>query len=130
MSKIRVLVADDHTIVREGVRLLLEAQPEIEVVGEAADGHQAVALACQLKPDVVVMDIGMPGLSGLEATRTIKQRCPEVHVLALTMHDSDEYFFQILHAGASGYVLKQAAVDPSSIKNDMTQTNRTNQMMK
>ncbi len=109
MGKIRVLVADDHTIVREGVRLLLEAQPDIDVVGEAADGQQAVRLAVQLRPDVVIMDIGMPKLSGLEATRYIKQQCPEAEVLALTMHDSDEYFFQILHAGALGYVLKGAS---------------------
>ncbi|MFQ6016128.1 MAG: response regulator [Anaerolineae bacterium] len=109
MSKIRILVADDHTIVREGVRLLLEAQPDIEVVGEAADGQETVERVRELKPDIVIMDIAMPGMTGLEATRLIKKECPDVQVLALTMHDSDEYFFQILHAGAMGYVLKEAA---------------------
>ncbi len=109
MSRIRVLVADDHTIVREGVRLLLEAQPDIEVVGEAADGQEAVALMRQLQPDLVLMDIQMPNMNGLEATRTIKQEFPQTHILALTMYESDEYFFQVLNAGASGYVLKKAA---------------------
>ncbi|MBI4786834.1 MAG: response regulator transcription factor [Chloroflexi bacterium] len=109
MSKIRVLVADDHTIVREGVRLLLDAQPDIEVVGEAADGQQALAQVRALGPEVVLMDIAMPGLNGLEATRTIKHEFPHIHVIALTMYESDEYFFQVLNAGASGYVLKKAA---------------------
>ncbi len=109
MSKIRVLVADDHTIVREGVRLLLDAQPDIEVVGEAADGLQAVKLIRQFRPDLVVMDIQMPNLNGLEATREIKREFPQIQILALTMYESDEYFFQVLNAGASGYVLKKAA---------------------
>lgn len=108
-SKIRVLVADDHTIMREGVRLLLEAQPDIEVVGEAADGRQVLDLANQLHPDLVVMDIQMPNLSGLEATRKIKQDFPQVRILVLTMYESDDYFFQMLNAGASGYVVKKAA---------------------
>jgi two-component system, NarL family, response regulator NreC len=109
MDKIRVLVADDHTIVREGVRLLLEAQPDIEVVGEAADGQEALALVRQLHPDLVVMDIQMPNLNGLEATRAIKSELPQTQILALTMYESDDYFFQVLAAGASGYVLKKAA---------------------
>ncbi len=108
-QKIRVLVADDHTIVREGVRLLLEAQPDIQVVGEASDGKEALALVRQLHPDLVVMDIQMPNLNGLQATRVIKEEFPELHVLALTMYESDEYFFQVLAAGASGYILKKAA---------------------
>lgn len=109
MGKIRVLVADDHTIVREGVRLLLDAQPDIEVVGEAADGREAVNLIRQFRPDLVVMDIQMPNLNGLEATREIKREFPQIQILALTMYESDEYFFQVLNAGASGYVLKKAA---------------------
>ncbi len=109
MSKIRVLVADDHTIVREGVRLLLDAQPDIEVVGEAADGQEAVKMIRQFRPDLVVMDIQMPNLNGLEATREIKREFPQIQILALTMYESDEYFFQVLNAGASGYVLKKAA---------------------
>jgi two-component system, NarL family, response regulator NreC len=105
---IRILIADDHTIVRSGVRLLLEAEPDIEVVGEALDGNQAVELAASLNPDVILMDIAMPGMDGLEATRLIKTRFPEIQVLVLTMHRSDEYFFEILEAGASGYLLKGA----------------------
>ena len=107
-AKTRVLIADDHTIVRSGVRLLLQAEPDIEVVGEALDGGQAVAMAESLRPDVVLMDIAMPGTSGLEATRQIKSRFPEMCVLVLTMHRSDEYFFEMLKAGASGYILKGA----------------------
>ena len=108
-EKIRVLVVDDHTIVREGVRLLLEAQADIEVIGEAADGQEALKLIRQFRPDLVVMDIQMPNLNGLEATRVVKQEFPEIHILALTMYESDDYFFQVLNAGASGYVLKKAA---------------------
>src|SRR3970040_1728935 len=107
-AKTRVLIADDHTIVRSGVRLLLQAEPDIEVVGEALDGGQAVTMAESLRPDVVLMDIAMPGTSGLEATRQIKSRFPEMCVLVLTMHRSDEYFFEMLKAGASGYILKGA----------------------
>lgn len=109
MNKIRVLVADDHTIVREGVRILLEAQPDIEVVGEAADGQEALARVRELQPDIVLIDIAMPNLNGLEATRAIKRDYPNVQTIALTMYESDEYFFQILNAGASGYILKKAA---------------------
>ncbi len=108
-EKIRVLVVDDHTIVREGVRLLLEAQADIEVIGEAADGQEALKLVRQFHPDLVVMDIQMPNLNGLEATRAIKQELPRIQILALTMYESDDYFFQVLNAGASGYVLKKAA---------------------
>ena len=108
MNQIRVLVVDDHTIVREGVRMLLSAQPGIEVIGEAANGLEAVHKTRELKPDVVVMDIAMPGMSGLEATEVIKQSNPEVQVLALTVHESEEYFFRLLSAGGSGYVLKGA----------------------
>ena len=109
MNKIKVLVADDHTILREGVRILLEAQPDIEVVGEAADGQEAVAKVSELQPNVVLIDIAMPVLNGLEATRIIKRDYPQIHVIGLTMYESDEYFFQLLNAGASGYVLKKAA---------------------
>jgi DNA-binding NarL/FixJ family response regulator len=109
VNKIRVLLADDHTILREGIRALLSAQPDIEVVGEAANGREAVAKAHDLKPDVVLMDIAMPLLNGLEATRQIKKEHPEINVLVLTMHDSEEYVAQILRAGASGYVIKEAA---------------------
>ena len=107
-EQIRVLIADDHTIVRSGVRLLLEAEADIEVVGEALNGREALNLAESLQPDVVLMDITMPEMDGLEATREIKTRFPQINVLVLTMHRSDEYFFEMLKAGASGYILKGA----------------------
>ena len=110
MPKIRMLLADDHIIVRKGLRSLLDADPDIEVVGEAGDGRQAVEKAEQLLPDVVLMDITMPALNGLEATRRIRKLLPQVKVLILTVHATEEYVFQILRAGASGYVVKQAAV--------------------
>lgn len=107
-NRIRVVVADDHAIVREGVHQLLSQQPDIEVVGEASDGVQALDLARKLKPDVVVMDIGMPGMNGLEATRALKAEQPQTRVLVLTMQEGEDYFFRLLQAGASGYVLKGA----------------------
>jgi two-component system response regulator NreC len=107
-DQIRVLIADDHTIVRSGVRLLLEAEPDMEVVGEAIEGNEALAKVDSLRPDVVLMDITMPGIDGLEATRQIKSQWPETKVLVLTMHRSDEYFFEMIKAGASGYLLKGA----------------------
>jgi len=108
-DKIRVLIVDDHTILRDGVRLLLEMQPDVEVVGEAADGEDAIRQADELRPDVVLMDIGMPGMNGIEATRVFKTRFPEIKVLVLTMHRTEDYFFETLNAGAYGYVLKGAA---------------------
>jgi two-component system response regulator NreC len=107
-DQISVLIADDHTIVRSGVRLLLEAETDIRVVGEALNGLEALELVESLQPDVVLMDITMPEMDGLEATREIKTRFPQINVLVLTMHRSDEYFFEMLKAGASGYILKGA----------------------
>jgi two-component system response regulator NreC len=95
--------------VREGVRILLEAQPDMQVAGEAADGQAAIALVRELQPAIVLIDIAMPVLNGLEATRVIKREFPQIQVIGLTMYESDEYFFQLLNAGASGYVLKKAA---------------------
>lgn len=109
MGKIRVLVVDDHTIVREGVHILLDAQSDIEVVGEAADGQEALVRARELQPEIALVDIAMPGLNGLELTRALKRDWPQISVIILTMYESDEYFFQVLDAGASGYVLKKAA---------------------
>src|SRR3990167_192894 len=110
MSKIRVLLADDHTIVRQGLRALLDSQEDIEVVGEAEDGRQAFEKTKELIPDIVVIDITMPNLNGIEATRQIKKLSPEIKVLVLTVHDNEEYIHQILQAGASGYLLKESAV--------------------
>ncbi len=107
-EQIRILIADDHAIVRSGVRALLEAEPDITVVGEAEDGAQAIALTEALQPDVVLMDIAMPEVDGLEATSQIKARWSEVQVLVLTMHRSEAYFFEMLKKGASGYILKAA----------------------
>jgi two-component system, NarL family, response regulator NreC len=108
-AKVRVLLADDHTILRAGLKMMLNAQPDIEVVGEASDGRQALDEAQRLLPDVIVMDITMPELNGIEATRQIKKLLPETRVLVLTMHENEGYLFQMLRAGASGYMLKEAA---------------------
>ncbi len=110
MDKIRVLLAEDHTIVRQGLRSILDGREGIQVVGEAKDGREAVEKTQELQPDIVLMDLSMPLLSGLEATRQIKSQCPQIEVLVLTMHADEEYVFQILQAGASGYLLKQSAV--------------------
>ena len=105
---IRVLIADDHAMFREGVRALLDAEPDIEVVGEVEDGRAASQRALALHPDIVLMDITMPGLDGVEATRLITQRDPSIRVLILTMHDNEEVFLRSLAAGAAGYVLKRS----------------------
>ena len=105
---IRVVLADDHAVVRKGVRDFLEEEPDIVVVGEAGDGRQAVELAVALRPDVIVMDIAMPELSGVEATRRIRTLAPAVRILALTAYDDEPYIFGLLDAGATGYVLKTA----------------------
>jgi two-component system, NarL family, response regulator NreC len=109
MSPVRVLLVDDHAVVRAGLRMLLGADPELLIVGEAENGAQGVAMARDLAPEVVLMDISMPDMNGIEATRRIKELCPDVAVLALTMHEDDQYFFEMLGAGASGYVPKRAA---------------------
>ena len=110
-KRIRLLLADDHAVVRTGTRELLERKSDFHIVGEAADGEEAVHLAQELKPDVVVMDVRMPKMSGVEATRRIKSECPEVKVLILTAHDDDEYVFALLQAGANGYLMKTAEFD-------------------
>lgn len=104
--KIRVLVADDHTVVRQGLVGILQGSPDIEVVGEAADGHEAVEQALKAKPDVVVLDVSMPRLNGLEAARRIHEALPATRILVLTMHDEEEYVLKMVRAGASGYLLK------------------------
>lgn len=107
--KTRVLIAEDHGTMREGLKLLFEGAPDLEVVGEAADGREAVRLAKELLPDVVVMDVSMPGWDGLQATRVLSETCPEVRVLALTRHADYGYLSEMLKAGAKGYVLKQSS---------------------
>jgi len=108
MNPIKILLAEDHDIVREGTRQLLEKARGLAVIGEAGDGEQAVWLAESLRPDVLVMDVRMPGLSGLEATRRIKARHPEIRVLILSAYEEDQYVFPLLEAGADGYLLKTA----------------------
>jgi DNA-binding NarL/FixJ family response regulator len=105
----RVLIADDHGIVRSGLRLLLERQPDIEVIAEAADGAEAREVAVRERPDLAILDVKMPKLTGLQATRAIRAHAPEVAVLILSMHDDERYLFEALKAGASGYVLKTQA---------------------
>ncbi len=105
----RVLIADDHGIVRSGIRLLLERQPDIEVVAEAADGVEAIDQALAERPDLCILDVGMPRMTGLQAARAIRSHLPDARVLMLSMHDDEHYLFEALKAGASGYVLKREA---------------------
>ena len=109
MGTFRILVADDHEVVRKGLVSLLQAQPDWQVCGEAGDGREAVEKALQLKPDVVILDIGMPSLNGLEATRQILRANPQARVLILTLHDSDQVVREVLNAGARGFLLKSDA---------------------
>lgn len=109
--KIRVLLAEDHAVVREGTRQLLEREEDMEVIGEASNGEEAIALARQCRPDVIIMDIKMPKVSGIEATKEIKSFLPSVAVLILTAYDYDEYVFAMLEAGAAGYMLKSIGGD-------------------
>jgi DNA-binding NarL/FixJ family response regulator len=106
---IRVLVADDHAIVRTGIRHVLETEPGFTVVGEASNGTEALALALELVPDVAVLDISMPGVSGLQVAAELRQRCPETRILILSMHDNTEYVLESLRAGVHGYLLKDSA---------------------
>jgi two-component system response regulator NreC len=111
MSHMRVVVVDDHTLIRQGIVGLLDSQADIEVIAQGGTGQEGIALAAELHPDVVLMDVSMPGMSGLAAAREIKARQPEVAVLILTIHDREDYLYQALRAGASGYVLKGADVN-------------------
>ena len=103
---LNILLVDDHEVVRVGLRTLIERQPGMQVVGEAGDGEETVKLACELKPDVAIVDISMPKLDGIEATKQIKERCPSVTILILSAHDDDQFIFSLLEAGAAGYLLK------------------------
>jgi two-component system response regulator NreC len=111
MKKVRLLVADDHKIFRQGIKKLLEEEADLQVVGEAADGREAVKKATELKPDLVLMDIAMANLNGLEATRQIKKVLPETKIIMVTMHKNEEYILQSFQAGASGFILKEGAVE-------------------
>ena len=110
-KKTRIVIADDHRTMREGLRLLIDSQPDLEVVGEAGDGREAIRLACQLTPDVLLMDISMPGMNGLDATKKLQEQCPNIRVLTLTRHSDDGFLKQLLAAGASGYALKLGSAD-------------------
>ena len=108
MKKIRILIADDHDVVRSGLRMLLRSRQDIAIVGEAADGEEAVQLADKLTPDLAILDISMPKLDGIAATKIIKQNHPDIKIVVLTVHEEEEYAYQILQAGANGYLLKNA----------------------
>lgn len=108
---LRLLLVDDHPIVRTGLRMLFQSEPDMQVVGEAESGGEAIAAVQELHPDVVIMDVAMPGMGGIEATQQIKAISPETAVLALTMHEDEQYFFAMLRAGAAGYIPKRAAPD-------------------
>lgn len=109
MSKIKILIADDHALIRAGIATLLQHYPEFIVVGEATDGVEAVEMTGKVQPDVVLIDLAMPKMNGIEATRQIRERFPKTRVLVLTMHENDEYIYQILKSGAGGYVLKDSS---------------------
>jgi two-component system response regulator NreC len=111
MKKTRILLADDHALLRAGIRALLEKQDDLEIVGEAADGQEAMNKVAELRPDVIIMDIAMPGMGGTEATKHIKSQHPDIHILALTVLEDDRYFFEIIQAGASGFIVKGALPD-------------------
>ena len=111
MKPITVILVDDHDVVRTGLRSFLDTQADVDVVGEASNGEEALLRVAELKPDVIIMDITMPGMDGLEATRQLKANNPECLVLALTVHDDKQYFMEMLAVGASGYITKQAAAD-------------------
>jgi DNA-binding NarL/FixJ family response regulator len=109
ISPVRIIIADDHILVREGIQAMLESEPDLEVIGEAADGREALELCRELCPDLVLMDVRMPVMDGLEATREIKRECPETSVLMVTTYESSDYLFEAIKAGAAGYVLKNVS---------------------
>jgi len=109
--KISILLADDHKILRDGIRALLEKEPDFDVIGEADSGRTVIELACELKPDVIIMDIGMPDINGIEATREILSRVPSIRVLALSMYSDKRFVVEMLNAGATGYLVKDCALD-------------------
>jgi DNA-binding NarL/FixJ family response regulator len=111
MAKIRILLTDDHTLFRQGLRTLLAAEPDMEIVGEASNASEAITFAQEQRPDVVLMDVGMPGLSSFEATRQIRKQRPETRVIFLSMYDDEDYLSESVEIGASGYILKESPAD-------------------
>lgn len=111
MSEVRLLLVDDHAVVRTGLRMLLESQKDLRIIGEASTGAEALEMAEREQPQIIVMDITLPDMSGIEVTRRLKQAHPEITVVALTIHEDEQYFFEMLQAGAAGYVPKRAAPD-------------------
>ncbi len=111
MTEIKVLLADDHTLIRDGIRKILSLEPGFRVVGEAANGQEAVRLARELSPDIILMDINMPGMNGIEASQQIKKEFPRIEIIALTIHRDEEYIYELLKVGVSGYVLKDISAD-------------------
>lgn len=111
MAKIRLMLVDDHEVVRTGLRMLLESQPDVEIVAEASSGAEALVITASAQPDVIVMDITLPDMSGIEVTRRIKASFPDIAVVALTIHEDEQFFFEMLQAGAMGYIPKRAAPD-------------------
>ena len=111
MSQIKLLLVDDHEVIRTGLRMLLASQPDLIIVGEAASGKEAIEVTGRCQPDVIIMDITLPDISGIETTRLIREQFPNLAVVALTIHEDEQYFFEMLQAGASGYVPKRAAPD-------------------
>jgi two-component system response regulator NreC len=108
-ANLRIVIAEDHATVREGIRMIVEAQPDMDVVGEAGDGRQAIEMARELEPDIVLMDISMPNLNGLKAAATLKRVMPDIKILTLTRHTDEAYLQELFQAGISGYVLKQSS---------------------
>lgn len=113
MAEIKVIIADDHPLVRQGIKKFLELEPSIKVVGESRDGKSTVEMSLELDPDIVLMDINMPGMNGIEATRLIRQERPGIKIIVLTMHENEEYVYETIRCGASGYLLKD--VDPERL---------------
>lgn len=111
MTEIKVLLADDHTLIRDGIRKILSLEPGFRVVGEAGSGYEVVRLAGELSPDVILMDINMPGMNGIEASQQIKKAYPEIEIIALTIHGDEEYVYELVKAGISGYLLKDISAD-------------------
>lgn len=115
MSNITVIIVDDHALVREGIRKILSLEPDIQIIGEAADGEEAIEMSVSAKPHIVLMDINLPGLNGVQACQIIKDKRPDTGIIALTIHDQEEYLFEIIKAGASAYVLKD--ISPAQLVN-------------